>query len=116
MQYNLVACFMLISLYILNSYPYLVTLHSPLPIDNYKFVSVFIFNYLLFISSVWSLIHVLLFATPWTAAHQASLSITNSQNLLRFMYIESVMTSNHHPLTCPSPPAVILCKHQGLFK
>ena len=46
--------------------------------------------------------HVQLFATPWTAARQASLSITNSQSLPRFMPIESVMPSNHlilcHPL------------------
>ena len=45
---------------------------------------------------------VLLFATPWTAALQASLSITNSQSLLKLMFIESVMPSNHlilcHPL------------------
>ena len=45
---------------------------------------------------------VRLFAAPWTAAHQASLSITNSQNLLKLMSIESVMPSNHltlcHPL------------------
>ena len=39
--------------------------------------------------------HVRLFVTPWTAARQASLSITNSQNLLRLMSIESVMPSNH---------------------
>ena len=42
------------------------------------------------------------FVTPWTAAHQASLSITNSQSLLNFMSTESVMPSNHlilcHPL------------------
>ena len=46
--------------------------------------------------------HVLLFVTPWTAARQASLSITNSQSLLKLMSIESVMPSNHlilcHPL------------------
>ena len=45
---------------------------------------------------------VWIFATPWTAAHQASLSITNSQSLLKLMSIESVMPSNHlilcHPL------------------
>ena len=45
---------------------------------------------------------VWLFATPWTAAHQASLSITNTQSLLKLMSIESVMPSNHlilcHPL------------------
>ena len=46
-------------------------------------------------SSVQSLSHVQLFTTPWTAAHQASLSITNSQNLLKLMSIESVMPSNH---------------------
>ena len=54
------------------------------------------------LSSVQSLSRVQLFATPWTAARQASLSICNSQNLLKFMSIESVMPSNHlilfHPL------------------
>ena len=46
-------------------------------------------------SSVQLLSCVRLFATPWTAAHQASLSITNSQSLLKLMSIESVMLSNH---------------------
>ena len=49
---------------------------------------------------------VWLFATPWTAAHQASLSITNSWSLLKLMSTESVMPSNHlilcHPLLLPS--------------
>ena len=45
-------------------------------------------------SSVQSLSRVRLFATPWTAAHQASLSITNCQSLLKLMSIESVMPSN----------------------
>ena len=45
--------------------------------------------------------HVLLFATPWTVACQASLSITNSQSLLKLMSIESVMPSNHRILCCP---------------
>ena len=47
------------------------------------------------VSSVW------LFATPWAAAHQASLSFTSSQSLFRFMPIESVMLSNHLILCCP---------------
>ena len=51
---------------------------------------------------------VQLFATPWTTAHQASLSITNSWSLLKLMSIESVMPSNHlslcHP--CLHPPSV----------
>ena len=54
------------------------------------------------VSSVKSLSHVRLFATPWTAARQASLSITNSWSLLKLMSIESVMPSHHlilcHPL------------------
>ena len=49
----------------------------------------------MYISSVQSLSHVRLFVTPWTAACQASLSITNSWSLLKLMSIESVMTSNH---------------------
>jgi hypothetical protein len=52
--------------------------------------------------------------TPWTAALQASLSFTISQSLLRLMSIESVMPSNHHPLSSPSPPAFSLSQHQGL--
>ena len=46
------------------------------------------------ISSVQSLSRVQLFVTPWTTAHQASLSITNSRSLLKLMSIESVMPSN----------------------
>ena len=53
------------------------------------------------ISSVQSLSHVRLFATPWTAAHQASLSITNSQSLLKLTYIGLVVPSNHLILCCP---------------
>ena len=53
------------------------------------------------ISSVQSLSCVQLFATPWTAARQASLSITNSQSLPRLLSIESVMPSNHLILCRP---------------
>ena len=42
-----------------------------------------------------------LFATPWTAARQASLSFTVSQSALKLMSSESVMPSNHHILCCP---------------
>ena len=58
------------------------------------------------LSSVQSLSRVQLFATPWTTACQASLSTTNSRNLLKLMSIESVMPSNHlilcHPLLMSS--------------
>ena len=53
------------------------------------------------ICSAQSLSHVQLYATPWTAACQASLSITNSWSLLKFMSIESVVPSNHLILCCP---------------
>ena len=52
-------------------------------------------------SSVQSLSHAWLFATPWIAARQASLYITNSRSLLRLMSIESVMPSSHLILCCP---------------
>ena len=52
-------------------------------------------------TSVQLLSPVQLFAIPWTAARQASLSITNSQSLLKLMSIESVMPSNHLIFCCP---------------
>ena len=52
-------------------------------------------------SSVQSLSHVRLFVTPWIAACQASLSITNSQSLLKLISIESVMPSYHLIFCCP---------------
>ena len=62
-----------------------------------------------------SLSHVWLFANLWTAAHQVSLSVSNSQSLLKRMSIELVMPSNHlilcHPLLLL--PSVF---YQGLFK
>ena len=60
------------------------------------------------VSSVPSLSRVRLFATPWMAARQASLSITNSWTLLKVMSIESVMPPNHLILCCPLllPPSI----------
>ena len=52
-------------------------------------------------SSVQLLSRVRLFVTPWTAVRQASLSITNSQSLLKLIFIESMMPSNHLILCCP---------------
>ena len=64
--------------------------------------------------SVESLSPVQLFATPWTVAHQASLS--NSQSLLKLMSIELVRPSNHLILCIyPSPPPLNLSQHQGVF-
>ena len=59
-------------------------------------------------SSVQSLSCIRLFVTPWTAAYQASLSITNSHSLLKLMSIESMMPSNHFILCRPLllPPSI----------
>ena len=64
---------------------------------------------IIFLSSVQSLSCVRFFLTPWTAACQASLSITNSQSLLKLMSIESMMPSNYLILCCPLllPPSAI---------
>ena len=69
-------------------------------------------TFLLF-SSVQLLSHVRLSATPWTAARQASLSMTNSQSLLKLMSIELAMPSSHLILCCPLLllPSTFYCKY-----
>ena len=64
---------------------------------------------------------VQLFATPWTAAHQASLSITTSWSLFKFRSIESVMPSNHlilcHPLLPPSIfPSIRMVSNESVLR
>ena len=67
-------------------------------------------------SSVQLLSRVWLFVTPWIAARQASLSITNSRSSLKLTTIESVMPSSHLTLSSPSPPAPNPSQHQSLFQ
>ena len=73
-------------------------------------------------SSVQSLSHIQLFGTPWTVARQASLSITNSQSLLKLMSIELVMPSNHlilcHPfLLLPSiSPSISIFSNKSVLQ
>ena len=73
-------------------------------------------------SSVQSLSHVRLFATPWIAASQASLSITNSRSSLRLMSIESVMPSSHLILCCPLfllppiPPSITVFSNESTLR
>ena len=67
-------------------------------------------------SSVQSRSHVRFFVTPWNAALQASLSITNSRSPPKPMSIESVMLFKHLILCCPLPLALNLSQHQGLYK
>ena len=77
-------------------------------------------NYLIELSSVQSLNHVWLFVTPWTAACQASLSISNFQSLLKLISIKSVMPSNHlllcPPLLLPSIfPSIRVFSKESVF-
>ena len=65
------------------------------------FCFLFMYSFSVQFSSVQSLSRVWLFVTPWTAAHQASLSITNSWSLLKLMSVELVMPSNHLILCRP---------------
>ena len=69
-------------------------------------------GYIYICSSVQSLSRVRLLVTPWTAACQASLSITKSQSLLKLMSIKSVMPSSHRILCCP----FLFLQLQGLFQ
>ena len=84
-----------------------------MPLLIYKYSKhLHLFELSLIFSSVQSLSDVWLFATPWIAADQASLSITNSQSSFRFTSIESVMPSSHlilcRPLLLlpPIPPSI----------
>ena len=67
-------------------------------------------------TSVQSLSHIQLFATPWTAACQASLTITDSWSLLKLVHRVSDAIQPSHPLSLPSPPAFNHSQHQGLFQ
>ena len=73
-------------------------------------------------SSVQSLSHVQLFATPWITAHQASLSITISWSSLKLMSIESVMPSSHLILCCPllllppNPPSIRVFSNESTLR
>ena len=74
------------------------------------------------LSSVQWLSRVRLFSTPWIAACQASLSITNSQSLVKPMSIESVMPSNHLILCCPLlllppiPPSIRVFSNESTLR
>ena len=88
---------------------------------TYKFVGLNLLIVSLQFSSVQSLSRVRLFATPWIAARQASLSITNSQSSLRLTSIESVMPSSHlilcSPLLLlpPIPPSIRVFSNESTF-
>ena len=70
------------------------------------------------LKSVQLLSRVQLFVTPWTAAHQPSLSITNSKFELAQTHVHPVVDDIQpsYSLSSPSPPAFNFSQHQGLFK
>ena len=88
----------------------------------YVNIGVFFSIFFSTISSVQWLSHVRLFATPWTSAHQASLSITNSRSSLRLMSIESVMPSSHLILCRsllllpPIPPSIKVFSNESTLR
>ena len=92
---------------------------------SYKLFSAIYLIWLIIVvqfSSVQSISHVQLFATPWTTAHQAFLSITNSRSLPKLISIESVMPSNNlilcHPLLLlPSiPPNIRVFSNESTLR
>ena len=103
--YNL-SCLLKGPILFLTELSTLFFLHSSISITIQDTITFLYFHQCIVFSSVQLLSHVQLFATPWTAACQVSLSITNSQSPPKPMSIESVMPSNHlilcHPLLLPS--------------
>jgi len=93
-------------------------------VQNQIFHTKCIFNpcYCVQFSSIQSLSHVRLFATPWIAARQASLAITNSRSSLRLTSIESVIRSSHlilcHPLLLlpPIPPSIRVFSNESTLR
>ena len=86
------------------------------------YLSIYLFIYMFTFSSVQSLNRVWLFATPWIAAHQASLSITYSRSLFKLMSIKSVIPSSHlilcHHLLLlsPVPPSIRLFSNESAVR
>ena len=105
---SIMQCFVISRVQTSQVFINLIHSHS-IPLCFMNYIVVFKHRFLI-ISSVQSLSRVRLFATPWTAARQASLSITNSRSLLKLMSIGLVM-----PLS-PSPPTLNPSQHQGLFQ
>ena len=108
---------------ILPNHPTLSLSHSPkdCSIDLYLFCCL-TYRVTIQFSSVQSLGHVRLFATPWIAARQASLSITNSRSLPKLTSIESVMPSSHLILCCPLlllppiPPSIRVFSNESVLR
>ena len=80
------------------------------PLLGYHSMSLMSFQFFVVVQS---LSHVRFFVTPWTTAHQASLSFTISHSLLKLMSVGDAIQPSH-PLWSPSPPAFNLSQHQGL--
>ena len=73
-----------------------------------------VFLYIVVVDQSFSRVRI--FVTPWTAAHQASLSFTISWSLLKLVHWVRDAIQPSHPLSSPSPPALNLSQHQGFFQ
>ena len=97
-------------------------LHMNTQLFQQEFLKTLLYSHYSQFSSVQSLSRVQLFVTTWIAAQQASLSITNSQSLLKLMSIESVMPSSHlilcHPLLLPPPilPSIRIFSNESTLR
>ena len=95
---------------------------ASLPFSSFQFNPRHLFLKTVQFSSVQSLSHVQLFVTPWIAARQASLSITNSRSSLKLTSIEPVMPSSHLILCCtllllpPIPPSIRVFSNESTFR
>ena len=95
-------CILLLPPFLECESTWLWTVALSLSPDIFFFIDTIFLSYFPFLFFVVQLLScILLFVTPWTAAHQASLSLTTSWSLLRFMSIELVMLSNHFTLCYP---------------
>ena len=112
---------------VFSPFTFIKRLFSSSLLSDIRVVSSAYLRLLIFLLAIWiptcalfSSIQLLscfwLFETPWTAAHQVPLSLTNSWNLLKHVHWVSDAILLSHPLSSPSPPTSNISQHQGLFQ
>ena len=98
-----------------NLEQFFITLSDPLENSRFKYKNLTFLSLSPILSTVQSLSRVQLFATPWTAVRQVSLSITNSWSVLKLMPIELMMPFNHLNLCSPFSSCLQPCPASGSF-
>ena len=104
------------SLFLKGFFIYSLCVHLCVHVYTHTWVSNSLVSSLVYSDTVQALTHVWLFATPWTAALQSSLSITNSWSLHKVMSIQLAMPSNHLILCWPFSPCFQSFPASGLFQ